>query len=167
MFEEQKAKLTFWYAKKFIKLNKHYEFMFDVSNADAFAVRILKKYPGVIVEISDLEMIADAELAYNINVVANPNLCKVDSKGFHRFTSYIICNMISSAVENAQREVNENRNVDSVKSNAQRVLHEESVAVSEERVPTRKPRKKSVRGNKEVRPEVQQSSARNGAGDQP
>jgi len=167
MFENLRAKYNFWYAKKFIKLDKHYEYMLDVNNTEAFAIRVLKKYPDVIFEVSDMVMATDSELSYNINIIANPNLCKVDSKKFQKFTSYIIGNMISSAVENAEKEFNENRNVDSVKLDAERVLHEESVTVSEERVPTRKPRKKSVRGNKEVRPDVQQSSARSGSGDQP
>ena len=45
------AKFEFWYAVKRIKLDKHYTFFFDLAGEPGtFAVKLLRKYDGVIVE---------------------------------------------------------------------------------------------------------------------
>jgi hypothetical protein len=154
MLDDLIANVRFWYSKKTIKVNVHYEFMLDMSNTQAMTIRILKKFPGVIAEYSNIHMSSDTQMSYDFNVIANPNLCNVESKRFKNFTSDIFRNIIYSSVEHA-KEQNENRNTDLVKSDAQRTVHEESVAVSEERVPERKPRKKAVRRNQKVHPTVQ------------
>ena len=80
MFDELIAKLQFWKAKNFVMLDKHYEFMIDLSNKDAMTVRMLKKYPGVIIEYSNMHMSTENQMSYDISIVANPNLCKTESK---------------------------------------------------------------------------------------
>ena len=165
MLEQLKAKYRFWYADRFIKHGKHYEYMFDLSNTKSFAVRLLKKYPGVIVEYSNIFMKDDYSLSYDFNVIANVNNCDVNSKRFQNFSADIFRSMINDSVKTA-RETNEDRNTNSIESDAQRIVHEEDVAVSEERVPDRKPRKKAVRGNKAVRSKVQQPSTEGSTGDQ-
>lgn len=153
MFEELIAKLKFWKAKNFVVLDKHYEFMLDISDKNSIPVRILKKYPGVIVEYSNIRMSTENEMSYDINVIANPNLCRVENKNFDEFTTAILRSIILGSIEHA-KESNENGNIDTVESDSERSIHEEVVTVSEERIPERKPRKKAVRGNKAVYPKV-------------
>jgi len=125
MLNDLRANLRFWYAHNFIKLNKHYEFMMDMSNSDAIAFRILKRYPGVIAEFSNIHMSSEYEMSYDFNVIANPNLCNVESQRFKNFTADIFRNIINSSVEYA-KETNENRNTDLVESDAQRTVHEKA-----------------------------------------
>ena len=153
MLDDMIANLRFWYSKKYIQVNKHYEFMLDMSNTEAMTIRILKKFPGVIAEYSNMHMSSDTQLTYDFNVIANPNLCDVESKRFKNFTSDIFRNIIYSSVEYA-KEQNENRNTDSLQSDSERTFHEEVSAVSEKRVPDRKPRKKTVRRNKGIHSQV-------------
>ena len=151
--EDLKAKFEFWRARK-IKLGEHYDFFYNVGDPGTTAVKLLKKYPGVIVEISDIVMKTDNEMSYDIAVIANPNLCDVDSKKFKDYTGMIFRSIILNALENAVKEYNENGNLDSLKSHSQRVLHEEVTPISEDGVPDRKPRKKTVRRNKKLHPKV-------------
>jgi hypothetical protein len=151
--EELKCKYEFWRAGK-LQLGKHFDFFFDLSNPQAIAVKILKKYPGVIVEYSEIKMSTDNEMSFDFNVIANPNLCDTESNRFKRYTSAIFRNIIIRSVENAVKEENENRNANSLKSNSQRSVHEEDTAVFEDRVPDRKPRKKAIRGNKKLHPKI-------------
>jgi hypothetical protein len=148
-----KAKYEFWRARK-LKLGKHYDFFFNLSNQQAIAVKILKKYPGVIVEYSEIHMSTDQDMSFDFNVIANPNLCDTESNRFKRYTSAIFRNIILRSIENAVKEENENRNANSIKSNPQRSVHEEDLTVFEERVPDRKPRKKAIRGNKKLHSQV-------------
>jgi hypothetical protein len=166
MLDDLIASLRFWYSKKAIKVDEHYEFMFDMNNTNAVTIRILKKFPGVIAEYSNLQMVTDNQISYDFNVIANPNLCDVESKRFKNFTGDIFRNIIHSSIENAIKDSNENGNTDSLKSDSERAIHEEVSTVSEERVPERKPRKKTVRRNKKVHSEVQQSAADSSTGNQ-
>ena len=160
MFEDLIAKLQFWRAKKFVVLDKHYEFMLDLSNKDAMAVRILKKYPGVIVEYANIHMSSDTQISYDVSIVANPNLCKVESKKFNEFTTEIFRSILLGSIEHAKGK-NENGNTDTFESGTERSFHEKVAPVPEKRVSNRKPRKKTVRRNQTVHSEVQQSSSDN------
>ena len=150
------ARFEFWFAKRFIKLDKHYTFFVDLNGQEgSFAIKYLKKYNGVIVEFANVKISGDdGQLTFDYDVIANPNNHNTKSSSFIRFTSNVMRNILYNAIENGMREENENRNIDPVKSNAQREVYEESVAVSEERVPERKPRKKAVRRNKTVHTQV-------------
>lgn len=165
MLDDLIANVRFWYSKKTIKVNVHYEFMLDMSNTDAMTIRILKKFPGVIAEYSNIHMSSEHTMSYDFNVITNPNLCNTESRRFKNFTSDIFRNIVHNSVEYA-REQNENRNADSLQSDSERAIHEEVSTVSEERVPERKPRKKTVRRNKKVHSEVQQSAADSSTGNQ-
>ena len=165
MFEDLIAKFQFWKARKFLKFGRDYDLFLDLSNKDAIAIKIIKKYPGVIFEITDIHMSSDNEMSYNISIISNPNLCNVESNKFKDFTSAIFRNIITDSVEHAARVKDENGNIDLVESDAERVLHEEDAAVSEERVPDRKPRKKGIRRNKRLHSEVQQSTTESSTGD--
>ena len=166
MFEELLAKLQFWKAKNFVVLDKHYEFMLDLSNAEAMTVRILKKFPGVIVEFSNIHMTTENQMAYDVAVVANPNLCNVKNNRFNDFTAAIFRSILLGSIEHA-KENNENGNTDTLEFDTERTLHEEVAPVPKKRVSNRKPRKKTVRRNKAVHSEVQQSAANSSVGDQP
>jgi len=167
MFEELKAKFQFWKSKKFVTLHEDYEFFLDLSNHEAIAIKILKKYPGVIFEITNIHMSTDNNMLYDQSVISNPNLCNVESRGFKNFTAAIFRSIILNSIESAKKDkLNENRDLDLIELDAERTFHEEDVAISEKRVPNRKPRKKSVRANKRVHSKVQQSSANSSAGTQ-
>ncbi len=149
------AKVEFWYAKKYIKVDTHYTFFLDLnSEPGSFAVKYLKKYDGVIVEFSNVNITDDGLLTFDHDVISNVNNCDVQSKRFGRFTSNVMRNIIFSAIDNAMKEENENRKSDFVELDSERDLHEEGVTISEERVSDRKPRKKTIRANKGVRPQV-------------
>ena len=163
MFDELFAKLQFWKAKKFVVLDKHYEFMLDLSNKDAMTVRMLKKYPGVIVEYSNMHMSTENQMSYDISIVANPNLCKAEGKKFEEFTAAIFRSILLGSIEYA-KEKNENGNPDTFEFGSERTVHEEVAPLSQSRVSERKPRKKTVRRNKAVYSEVQQSAANSSTG---
>jgi hypothetical protein len=165
MFEDLIAKFQFWKAKKFLKFGRDYDLFLDLSNKDAIAIKILKKYPGVIFEITDIQMNSDNTMSCNTSIIDNPNLCNVESNKFKDFTSAILRNIINDSVKHATKVIDENGNIDLVESDAERVFHEEDAALSEERVPDRKPRKKTVRRNKRLHSEVQQSAAESSTGD--
>lgn len=149
------AKLEFWYARKFIKVDKHYTFFVDLNGEPgSFAVKYLKKYDGVIVEFSNVQVTDNGLLTFDHDIISNINNCDVKSKGFVRFTSNVMRNIIFSAIDNAMKDENENRKSDFVEPYSERDIHEEGSAVSEEGISDRKPRKKTVRRNKGVHPKV-------------
>jgi hypothetical protein len=155
MLEQLIAKLEFWYVKKFYKVDKQYTFFVDLNGPPgSFAIKFLGKYEGVIVEFTDVKVGDDGLMTFDYDVISNVNNVNTKSKSFVRFTSNVMRSILLGAIENTMKEGNENRNTDLVESDAERVLHEEDVAVSEERIPDRKSRKKSIRGNKGVHPKV-------------
>ena len=154
------ATIEFWYARNHIKIDKHYTFFLDLNGPPgSFAVKFLGKYEGVIVEYNDIRITEDNQLTFNYQVISNVNNVNTKSKSFARFTSHVMRNMIYGSIQNHLKEENENRNTDLVESDSERAVHEEVVAVSEERVPDRKSRKKTIRANKRVHSEVQQFAA--------
>lgn len=168
-FAELKAKYDFWYVKKFFKLDKQYTFFLDLSNPKNLAVKLLGKYEGVIVEFSEIQVSeqSDASISFDTDIIANPNLHDTNSTRFKNYTANVMRSIILASVEYAEKVVaNENGNSDLVESDAQRAIHEEDVAISEERVPERKPRKKVVRRSKKIHSEVQQPTASDSTGDQ-
>ena len=90
------AKLEFWYARKFIKVDKHYTFFVDLNGEPgSFAVKYLKQYDGVIVEFSNVQVTDNGLLTFDHDIISNINNCDVKSKGFVRFTSNVMRNIIS------------------------------------------------------------------------
>ena len=155
MFDQLIAKLEFWYVKKFFKIDKQYTFFVDLNGPrGSFAIKFLGKYEGVIVEYTDIKVGDEGLMTFDYDVISNVNNVNVKSKSFQRFTSNVMRSILLSAIDNAMKEGNENRNTDLVESDAERVFHEEDSALSEERVSNRKSRKKSIRGNKGVYPKV-------------
>ncbi len=167
MIENLIAKLQFWYVKQFYKIEKQYTFFVDLNGPPgSFAVKFLGKYDGVIVEFTDVKVGDNGLMTFDYDVISNVNNANVKSKSFDRFTSNVMRSILLSAIDNAMKEGNENRNTDLVESDAERVFHEEDSTILEERVSERKPRKKTVRRNQRVRSEVQQSAADSSGGDQ-
>jgi len=160
------ARIEFWYVKNFFKFEEQYTFFMDLNNPKNLAVKLLGKFEGVIVEYSNIHMSDDGQIVFDFNIIANPNLCNTESKAFKRFTGNVMRSIILASVYYAEKVIDENRNSDLVESDAQRAIHEEDVAVLEERVPERKPRKKGIRRSKAVRSEVQQSASNSSTGDQ-
>lgn len=149
------AKLEFWYARKFIKLDKHYTFFLDLNGEPgSFAIKYLKKYDGVIVEFNNVKVGDDGQMTFDYDVISNVNNCDVKSKSFIRFTSNVMRNILYAAIENHMKEPNENRELDFVESDSERDIYEEGSAVPQERVPDRKSRKKTIRANKGIRSKV-------------
>ena len=155
MIENLIAKLQFWYVKQFYKIEKQYTFFVDLNGPPgSFAVKFLGKYDGVIVEFTDVKVGDNGLMTFDYDVISNVNNANVKSKSFDRFTSNVMRSILLSAIDNAMKEGNENRNTDLVESDAERVFHEEDSTLSEERIPDRKPRKKGIRGNKGIRSKV-------------
>ena len=155
MLDQLIAKLEFWYVKKFFKVDKQYTFFVDLNGPPgSFAIKLLGKYDGVIVEFTDVKVGDDGLMTFDYDVISNVNNANTKSKSFQRFTSNVMRSILLSAIDNAMKEGNENRNTDFVESDAERVFHEEDSALSEERVSNRKPRKKGIRGNKGIRSKV-------------
>ena len=149
------AKYEFWYATKFTKLDKHYTFFVDLNGPPgSFAIKYLKKYDGVIVEFANVKVGDGGLMTFDYDVISNVNNCNVKSKSFERFTSNVMRSILFEAIENHKKEPNENRELDFVESYSERDIHEEGVAVPEERISDRKPRKKTIRGNKGIRSKV-------------
>jgi len=149
------AKVEFWYATKFIKLDKHYTFFFDLNGpSGSFAIKFLKKYDGVIVEFNNVKIGDDGQLTFDYDVISNLNNCNIKSRSFIRFTANVMRSIIYGAVQNAMKEDNENRNSDPFEPHSERTVHEEVSSISEERIPDRKPRKKTIRANKGIHPKV-------------
>jgi hypothetical protein len=140
------AKIEFWYAKNFTKINKHYTFLLDLGDSgNTFDVKYLKKYDGVIVKFSNLQVSDDTRLlTFDHDIISNVNNHNLKSKSFERFTRDVVRSILHGAIENDKREMNENRNTNLFESNSKRSIYEKSIAVSEERVSDRKPRKKTV-----------------------
>lgn len=149
------AKFEFWYAVKFIKLDKHYTFFLDLNGASgSFAIKFLGKYDGVIVEFANIKVGDNGLMTFDYDVISNINNCNVKSKRFIRFTGNVMRSMIYNSVQNLEKDLNENRELDFVESDSKRNLHEEGTAVPEEGVSDRKPRKKTVRRNKGIHSKV-------------
>jgi hypothetical protein len=149
------AKLEFWYARKFIKLDKHYTFFLDLNgDPGSFAIKYLKKYDGVIVEFNNVKVGDDGQLTFDYDIISNLNNCDVKSNSFARFTQNVMRSMIYNAIKNLEKDFNENGKLDLVESDSERDLYEEVSAISEEGVSDRKPRKKTLRANKGVHPKV-------------
>ena len=109
------ASFEFWYAKRFIKLDKDYTFFFDLSGeSDTFAIKYLKKYKGVIVEFANVKVGDGGLLTFDYDIIANVNNCNVKSKSFDRFTSNVMRSILHGAIENGIRAENENRKSDLV-----------------------------------------------------
>ena len=149
------AKFEFWYARKFIKLDKHYTFFLDLNGEPgSFAVKFLGKYDGIIVEYTKVTVGENGLLTFDYDVISNVNNCDVKSKRFIRFTQNVMRSMIYNAVKNLEKDLNENGKLDLVEFDTERTVHEEVATVSEEGVSDRKPRKKTIRANKGVHPKV-------------
>ena len=149
------AKYEFWYARKFIQLDKHYTFFFDLNGPPgSFAIKFLRKYDGIIVEFANVKVGDDGQMTFDYDIISNVNNCNVKSKGFERFTQNVMRSILYGAIENYKKEPNENRELDLIELDSERDLYEEGAAVPEERVSNRKSRKKTIRANKGVRSKV-------------
>jgi len=161
------AAVEFWYARKFIQLDKHYTFFFDLNGAPGtFSIKFLKKYEGVIIEYANVMVGENGQLTFDYDIISNVNNCNVKTKSFERFTRNVMRSMIYGAIQNEVREKNENRNTDLVEFDSEREVYEEVSAVPQERVSNRKPRKKGIRRNKAIHSEVQQSASDSSTRDQ-
>ena len=149
------AKYEFWYARKFIKLDKHYTFFFDLNGPPgSFAIKFLGKYDGVIVEFANVTVGDGGLMTFDYDIISNVNNCNVKSRSFERFTQHVMRSILYGAIENAMKEPNENRKLDLVESDSERDFYEEVSPVPKKRVSDRKPRKKTIRANKGVHPKV-------------
>ena len=139
------ATVEFWYAKKFIKLDKHYTFFFDLNGEkDTFAIKYLKKYNGVIIEFGNVKVGDNGQMTFDYDIISNVNNCNVKSKSFDRFTQNVMRSILHGAIVNDKRDMNENRNIDPVEFDSEREIHEEVSSIPQKRVSNRKPRKKTV-----------------------
>ena len=152
--KELLARLQFWYVKNRFRHGRDYEFYLDLNDVEAYAVKLLRKYPDTIVEFKNVKFDDDGVLSFDFVVVANPKLHNTKSKRFQNFTSNVMHSIIITAIDNFERNIDDYRATNPNQLDQERVIHEESIAVPEERVSKRKPRKKTVRRNKKLHTEV-------------
>jgi hypothetical protein len=148
------AKLQIWYVKKCFKHGRDYEFYLDLNDVEAYAVKLLRKYPDTIVEFKNVTAGEDGALSFDFVVVANPKLHNTKSKRFQNFTSNVMRSIIFTAIDNFERNIDDHRATNPDQLDQERTIHEESDPVLEARVSERKPRKKAVRRNKKLHTEV-------------
>lgn len=156
------ARFEFWYAKKKIRLYEDFEF-YD-SEGDLFFIRIKSgKYKGVVFSISDMKISERGETAmldFCTNIYETPIVgLDITDKGLVKFINNVVRILLADSVEEAKRN-EQRRTVDLDEPHEEREIYEESLAVSEERVPKRKSRKKVVDGDSEVHTEIQQPTKR-------
>lgn len=148
------ARINFWYVKKRYKLDREYQFYLDLNDVEAYAVKLLRKYPDTIIEYKNVKVDDFGNLSFDFVVVANPRLHNTKSKGFQNFTSNVMRSIIINAIDSIETNINEHRAINPDQFDQERVIHEESDPVLEARVSERKPRKKAVRRNKKLHSEV-------------
>jgi hypothetical protein len=148
-FKDLVARYNFWRASK-IKFEKDYKFYLDFSNPKSFTVELVSLYPKVVVEYSNLDIGDNGYLNFDIAVISNPLNLDTSSKKFSKFTSRVMMSIIGNAIKSAKVS-DETGKTDPVEFVEERDIFEESDPVLEERVPERKPRKKSAGRNKAVR----------------
>lgn len=148
------SKVQFWYVKKRYKLDREYEFYLDLNDVEAYAVKILRKYPDTIVEYKNVKIDESGRLSFDFDIVANPKLHNTKSNRFQNFTSNVMRSIIINAIDSIETNINEHRAINPDQFDQERVIHEESDTILEARVPERKPRKKAVRRNKKLHSEV-------------
>lgn len=147
-------KLQVWYIKNRFKYGRDYEFYLDLNDVEAYAVKILRKYNDTIVEFKNVTASEDGSISFDFVVVANPKLHNTESKAFKNFTSNVMRSIMFTAIDNFERNIDEYRATNPNQFDQERIVYEESDSVPETRVPERKSRKKAVRRNKELHPEV-------------
>lgn len=148
------ARVNFWYATRNFASEKDYKFFLDLNDENSFCIEILRKYPRTVIEFKNVQMGEGQYLHFDFDVIANPELHDINSKKFKKFVSYIMMAIIADSVKYSKGIVNENRASDPFESLEERDILEESDPISEVRVSKRKPRKKVVRGNKNIRSKV-------------
>lgn len=156
------VRLQFWWATLWLKDGKHFEISVDDLG---LLVTILRgRYKKVQFRYANMIMSEDGlgRMDFNTVVVYNPMNADVGEPKFAKLSTNILRLLLAEMVRDfssltANKQVmNENRDTDTFESNQERDFHEESTPVLEKRVSKRKPRKKAVRTDKPVHPEVQQ-----------
>lgn len=157
------ARFQFWNAKKEIQINEDFEF-YD-SEESLFFIRIKRgMYEGVVFSISNMKVREDSDgnalLDFETNIHESPikNL-DCDDKKFIRYINNVVRILLSEAVGEAQK-YEQRGTVDSIESDEEREVYEESTSVSESSVSKRSRRKKVVDRDSEVSGEVQQPAKR-------
>jgi hypothetical protein len=145
------AKILFWRAKKVAISERDFKFKLDLSRPNSFSIEIISKYPGVVVEYSNIGMGKNNYLHFDTSIVANPNNINLEEKKFNKYLSYIMMSIIASSVKHDVRSDDEIGTIDSGELDEERDIFEESDPVYKARISKRKPRKKAVRGNKKLR----------------
>lgn len=154
------ARFQFWYAKKTIRLDRD----FCLVESDGIGIRILRgKYKGTVFALDNLRLKEQGEeafLTYDITLLKNPLSVAVEDDNLIKVVNKIVRIILSESVKDEVSRNEQRRNADSDESLFEREVREESPPVPQKRVPSRKPRAKTVSSDSTVHAEVQQPPKR-------
>lgn len=155
------ATFQFWYAKKTIRMDRDFSI---VGTDDFIEIKIdTGKYKGTVFAIDSLKLEERGEsafLTYKISLSENPRSIDVNNKGLINYTNKIVRIILSESVEAEVKRDEQRRAFDSDESGEEREIREESPPVPKKRVPSRKPRAKTVPVDPTVHDAVQQPAKR-------
>lgn len=170
-FQEYKARLQFWWARKVLKDGRDFELSVD---ENGLIVTIISgKYSGIKFRYANMTMHTDGLLDFSTVVVYNPKKEDVTLPDFVELTTKIIRIIFADMVEkepvlNYRKEqakvIDENRDIDFSQPLEERDIHEEISPILEKRVSKRKPRKKTVSTDTAVYSEVQHPAVKKRTG---
>jgi len=153
------ATFQFWFATK--RFRKGRDYVVHRDEDDIVFVEILRgKYKGIKLTFGGIKLSEFSGLGavdFHTYVLYNPNNVDITAKRFVRLTSNILRVLLLEVV---REDVNETRETDTVESDEERGIREESTPVLERRVSRGESRKESISGDSELRPEIQQTSKR-------
>jgi hypothetical protein len=162
--KNKKATFDFWLAKKTINLDE----LIEVVDSDQLGIKIKKgRYAGVVFSYDDIKVReeegAGGLLDFQTVIVSAPSHLKKDfinEKSFVSMVNDILRLLLIESIKIAEKKSEQRGTIDPDESVEEREVHEESASISEERVPARKRRKKTVQGDTELHSEVQQPTKR-------
>ena len=151
------ATFRFWLATKLFRKGRDY--LVHKDENDIALVEIIRgKFKGVKFAFGAIHLTENGDvgtLEFRTFVLYNPNDADITSKKFNQITSNILRVLL---LEVAREKVNETRETDTVESDEERGIREESTPVLERRVSRGESRKESISGDSELHPQVQQTA---------
>jgi len=151
---EKVATLEFWWAKRSLKDGVDFALRIE---KDAIIVELLRgKFEGVRFQFKNVILREDRLVDFQTVIVDNPHCAKVTSKKFNKLSANLFRVVLSECVSDASKVINESRTSDTVKPVEEREFHEEVSPLLEKRISSGQSRKKAVRPDTVVHPEIQQ-----------
>lgn len=158
------ANFRFWLARKRLQENIDYQIIVDEEYDGVMKVKLLRgKFKDVVFVFGQVEMREEEDgigsLDFCTYVLDNPSGVDVTSKAFVNITSNLMRALLVRAFRE-ESKLDEIGKDDTVESDEERGIREESDPVLERRVSNRKSRAKTVSGDTGTHGKVQQATKR-------